>query len=287
MALRKSTPSSATTEEDVPVTDIRAAVAKALCAIIEEAPSLAKDATNAHANYKYVSIDSYYEVFPKVAAKHGLTWVTREVAFSTIDSPPDERGKVRTLVCVRYAFDVYLAGVGYIPDFTTFTLIHQLTGAQTAGSCVSYAEKVFIRTAMKAVTGEKDADADAPQDVRLPRGAAPMPGLEKPAAPAPARPANNEAKALLARAAEQVNGLSLVEGTRLPELKGTIDGSTAVEIFRVFAPLCPTTTALREFYTMNKPALERMKQEDPGVVESIMSLLNARRDEINKEKTDA
>ena len=49
------------------------------------------------------------------------------------------------------------------------SILHPLQGAQTTGSAASYAEKIFLRTLFKIVTGEPDADYFArPKPKRAP-----------------------------------------------------------------------------------------------------------------------
>ena len=46
-----------------------------------------------------------------------------------------------------------------IPDYFVCTIFHPLIGAQTAGSALSYADKLFQRHVFKVQTGEEDADS--------------------------------------------------------------------------------------------------------------------------------
>lgn len=272
MAPRKSTAQVEPVyqQEDDDVTDIRSAIAKRLCEIIQAAPKLFKDERNEFAKYNYVSIDTYYENFASLAAKHGLTWVAREVSFETIEASDDRGGRSRTLAKMTYTFDVYLSGVGYVEDFTRFTLLHPITGAQTTGSAVSYAEKVFIRTAMKAVTGEPDADASEPRAVNSVR----------PVQAAPNRPPSGPMTEVINRAKDHVDGMEDVEGQRLPVLKEAADSAVAVEVFRVFAPLCKTEDQLRAFWSQNKPAHSAIRQADPDAYATITAIFNDRMKEI-------
>jgi hypothetical protein len=173
---RTSTPRSQENETEVsPLSPdaLQAVVAAKLCAIIREAPALAKEERNAFAKYNYVPIDTYYEKFARLAASHGLTWVAREVECEVIDvvTTPEKRGRdsdpvARTMVRTTYAFDVVVSGAGILSNYSRITVMHALTGPQTAGSSASYAEKVFCRVAMKAVTGESDGDAEEPYSVQ-------------------------------------------------------------------------------------------------------------------------
>lgn len=171
-------------------------LAAALAACIAEMPSLVKDGENKFARYKYTPIDQYYEVLAKVAAKHGLTLVTRQTDFQVISvlASSETKGgasgptQERTFAQITYACDAYLAGQETVHNVSQVTVLHAITGPQTAGSAASYAEKVFFRVLLKAVTGEPDGDAEQPHTVQseLNHG---FPGAE----PAPSKPASRPA----------------------------------------------------------------------------------------------
>lgn len=187
---KQSTPKS----EDTQVKHTN--LAAALAASIAEMPSLVKEGENKFAGYKYVSIDSYYETLAKVAARNGLTLVTRETDFDIVavvassekkgqaSGPPQER----TFAKITYACDAYLDGMDVTTDISRVTVLHAITGPQTAGSAASYAEKVFFRVLLKAVTGEPDGDAEQPHTVQseLNHG---FPGAD----PSPSKPASRSA----------------------------------------------------------------------------------------------
>ena len=62
-------------ESPLPLAVITAAVIKTR----KDVGTLGKAAVNPHGNYKYVSIDKYYEVVASAAAKNGLFWTISEV----------------------------------------------------------------------------------------------------------------------------------------------------------------------------------------------------------------
>ncbi len=277
-------------------------IASALAACIREMPSLVKDGENKFAKYKYVPIDGYYEVLAKVMAKHGLTLVTREVAFDIIKvlASAETKGgasgpaQERTFAKVTYECDAYLVGQDPIPAVSSVTVLHAITGPQTAGSAASYAEKVFFRVLVKAVTGEPDGDAEQPHSVQsAPNdafgGFAPE---AKPAAkkPLPGKPVTAEAKAAepqpgpepeapydgpegeggdeasdrddpLADVTRRAAGvIERMERNLYPVLKvGTTDHSIVDEIFRVFSPT-ETYGDLRRFWSDNLTVLTAMKE---------------------------
>lgn len=147
-------------------------LASAICKIISEIKPLEKSEENRFAGYSYVPIDAYYASYGKAMARHGLTFVSREVDVRLVEvtASAEKRGRggrdepatPRTMVQATYEFDLYLAGKGCVTGVGRTTVIQGLTGPQTAGSMQSYAEKVFFRTLLKAVTGEQDGDAEEP-----------------------------------------------------------------------------------------------------------------------------
>lgn len=119
---------------------------------------LGKNDRNPHHKYAYVSIDSYYEAVPTLAAENGVFWTTTEEDVS--DTPS---GEIRT----KYRFDVYDLESDKAEDRLTImiSVTHPFQGAQTSGASFSYAEKVFMRSLFKIVSGEPDSDGlDAPQE---------------------------------------------------------------------------------------------------------------------------
>lgn len=122
-------------------------IRQAIMEVSKEVKPLAKTDSNQYANYNYVSIDQYYDHVRSIALKHGLWWRIREVAYET-------GGKSATFT---YEVDVFTEDDIW-ESYDLLHLTHPYNGAQTAGSARSYAEKVFMRSAFKMVTGEPDAD---------------------------------------------------------------------------------------------------------------------------------
>src|SRR5262245_61040909 len=127
--------------------------------ISQAIPKLTKEEYNEHSEYNYVPIDDYYDRVATVAHQHGLTWTIREVEFKQIaESTPG-----KPIFAFVYAVDVHNAMMLITEkDWAQHTIIMQMQGAQTTGAAASYAEKIFMRTTFKVVTGEKDADHLAP-----------------------------------------------------------------------------------------------------------------------------
>ena len=150
----KSTPTSAT-----------AAFIEACAAVHNEIGTLVKSEENKYARYAYVSIDAYFQRVPEVAAKHGIWWTCTEnsppVVVEVMSRSRDDRdARAMSAVQTSYLFNVLFSGSDHAVMATdVITIVHPVQGAQTAGSSRSYAEKLFMRSLFKLVTGEMDADA--------------------------------------------------------------------------------------------------------------------------------
>jgi len=151
-------------------------IAKAILAVTSEVNSLAKGVKNQHGGYNYVPIDNYYAEVGKVAAKHGLTWVLRVTDCKHLS----DLGKNGALN-FSYAVDLLHSDGDEKKDFTSLNILHPIQGAQSAGSAMSYADKVFMRQLFKIETGEMDADATNPNELngKPEKVEAPKPALSK------------------------------------------------------------------------------------------------------------
>ncbi len=85
--------------------------------------------------------------------KAGLLWRIRE-GMARLAEIGDTRG-----MHFLYEIDLFHKNGEVWENFDRVNVFHPLQGAQTSGSARSYAEKIFMRTLFKVVTGEKDADA--------------------------------------------------------------------------------------------------------------------------------
>jgi hypothetical protein len=153
-------------------------IAKAIVAVTSEVNSLAKGVKNQHGGYNYVPIDNYYAEVGKVAAKHGLTWVLKVVSFEHLPN----LGKSGA-INFTYNVDIFHSSGDEKLNFTSLNILHPIQGAQSAGSAMSYADKIFMRQLFKVETGEQDADATNPNDLNgkpeAPKAEAPKPALSK------------------------------------------------------------------------------------------------------------
>jgi hypothetical protein len=151
-------------------------IAKAIIAVTSEIKSLAKGEKNQHGGYNYVPIDNYYAEVGKLAAKHELTWVLRVVSFEHLPNL-GKNGSVN----YTYSVDLYGSDGTSEKNFTSLNVFHPIQGAQSSGSAMSYADKVFMRQLFKIETGEQDADATNPNEVsgKPEKVEAPKPALSK------------------------------------------------------------------------------------------------------------
>jgi len=145
-------------ESSLPLAVITAAVIKTR----KDVGTLGKAAVNPHGNYKYVSIDKYYEVVASAAAKNGLFWTISEVK-STLNPNIGKTG----VLDATYTITMYHESGAVAYEFSRITMVHPIQGAQTVGSAMSYVDKVFMRQIFAVSTGEEDADATNPEDVKL------------------------------------------------------------------------------------------------------------------------
>jgi hypothetical protein len=132
------------------MTEIPKEIAEALFATAKAVADnpLVKDMSNEFAKFKYVPIDGYYAAIPPLALKHGLFWRCRETEVG---------GEGKTFK-YQYSFDLIHEGGATVEGYDIVTIYHPAQGAQSSGSARSYADKLFMRTAFKCVTGEKDSE---------------------------------------------------------------------------------------------------------------------------------
>ena len=132
------------------MTEIPKEIAEALFATAKAVADnpLLKDMQNEFAKFAYVPIDSYYAAIPPLALKNGLFWRCREM----------EVGGEGKTFRFQYSFDLIHEGGATVEGYDIVTIYHPAQGAQSSGSARSYADKLFMRTAFKCVTGEKDSE---------------------------------------------------------------------------------------------------------------------------------
>lgn len=151
----------------------KAALHKAVTAVMAEVHSLKKDEKNSHGSYNYVSVDSFKNLVRPLMAQYGLSLSMNEVAYRL--EPIQGRNGVTMNACITFEFKLrHESGAEDEPERATITL--PLTGAQTSGAAKSYALKEYLKGRFLVSTGDRDmieggADADAykPQDYTAPK----------------------------------------------------------------------------------------------------------------------
>ena len=129
-------------------------IANALFQIQGAIDTLGYDSDNNFANYRYVSIDKYYQEIRPLMNEAGILIIPDELESSVSDD--------RKLYRAVYQFTILHkdGAVWNFPIRRSITL--PFTGAQSAGSALSYLEKITMRTIFKINSGDQDSiDADS------------------------------------------------------------------------------------------------------------------------------
>jgi hypothetical protein len=237
-------------------------IVKAVIKTRQDVGTLGKGTLNPHGNYKYVSIDRYYETVADAASKNGLMWIIREeeIALNT------NIGKTGVLQS-KYMIDMYHESGEVIEAFSVLSILHPIQGAQTIGSAMSYVDKVFMRQTFAVATGEKDIDADATNP-----GAFDL----DPPKPAPkALPASNPT--VSGTAAKKPVDIAPID---LPGEEGNWD--MVEQTFIQFIPTAKTYDELKEFWNAdtNTNALNHLKTGSPDQYARVVEAFKSRAKEL-------
>ena len=133
-------------------------IANALFQIQGAIDALGYDSDNNFANYRYVSIDKYYQEIRPLMNEAGILIIPDELESSVSDD--------RKLYRAVYQFTILHkdGAVWNFPIRRSITL--PFTGAQSAGSALSYLEKITMRTIFKINSADQDSiDADSLEKV--------------------------------------------------------------------------------------------------------------------------
>lgn len=251
-------------------------IASAMIKIAQAVPQLGKADRNQFAKYNYVSIDKYYETIAKLAAANGIAWQAYEVE-NTVLPEIGKDGALR----ITYSFDLYHESGDMIRAFTAFTIIHPIQGAQTAGSALSYAEKLFMRSAFKVVTGEADADASDPDDLKIKEKVKEQPAVKEVVKAFPdatitdVRP--KVSGAIAPDPSPETAITESVDDDGLPTMKSdTTDYITASAMLIRIANTAEGTDVLRRLHQVNIGVIERMEKEAPKLREKVRKVFNER-----------
>jgi hypothetical protein len=252
---------------------------EAQLAVQAEVGQLDKSEFNAHGKYKFVSIDSYYEQVATVAAAHGLTWIARV----TNVAPFGDKG-----IRLDYRIDLLHKSGAVVNGFFEHPIIHPLQGAQTAGSALSYVDKLFMRHAFKVRTGEGDADDTSP-DAFDPLQ---MMSEEKPPPTSVRGPPTREARSPLPPTGGLLDDDQLMQDVRRvagglhdnkPVLNVPASGDDLdliVRVFLVFVDVCSTKDELIAFWETNVGALDALLRLDPERHDRVKRAFVARKAQI-------
>jgi hypothetical protein len=227
------------------------AIYAAIIEVTKRVGTLGKGAFNPHGQYKYVSIDKYYEAVGAAAADVGLSWYLVQDKFE-IHPSVGKSGMVE----IGYAINIFHESGESIPSFSYTSVIHPIQGAQTIGSAMSYADKVFQRQLFKIATGEEDADSTNAGDLgnlsgRQSKGDFPLGNQLEKTFEAPKQPQPSEAD------------LNLLETS-----------------ITTFIPECPTTDALMQFYHENEKVIKQLKEKSPEKHKAVMAVFTSRKQEL-------
>jgi hypothetical protein len=247
----------------------------AIHALRTKVKRMGHDADNAHASYGYVSIDKYYETVAKMITAEGLVWRMRETNYEIVIGTT---GKANAKV--TYKYDLY-KGSSSMEDYTQMTILLPITGAQTTGSAVSYAEKVFMRTLGCVPTGEEDADATAPESVAVPKAAGPKMTTDPmfnggDPKPAPEQPAHDP------ETGEIFGGDGEAPNWTPKQIADEKAVGMIEEIIKTFMPGVKTTAELTDWHAVNIAAFEKVKSLDPAANDRIKALFNDKFKELKK-----
>ena len=220
-------------------------IATAIIETAKQVDVLGKSAKNQYADYDYVPIDDYYEQVARTALEQGISWITRETECRFVSDKT---------VCYTFAADLFHTSGENVKDAFRITIPHALQGAQTAGSALSYAEKVCARDLFKVVTGEKDADATDPNEVG--------PILIEADAPE----AKNQATVVDADGKELLSTPSNDAGWQVVH-----------DLLVAFIPDTQSADSLIELWRRNSAVLERMEKESADRYERVLDAFRNQR----------
>ena len=227
---------------------------KAIIGTVRAIGVLGKEGINEHGRYSFVGIDKFYERCGKIAADHGLTWTLREVEFEMLPNV-GKSGAIR----VTYEVDMLHESGIIARAWSRISVLHPIQGAQTVGSAMSYADKIFTRQAFKVATGEKDIDADETDNRAL------DPALKS---PAPAKPREPERRP---------------EPKQEPE-KPQMTVAEIEAMFTSFLPMAEDEDELKAFWSDNYPARNTLKDSDEDAYKRVLAAFSARKLQIKNNK---
>lgn len=140
-----------------------AEIAKAIITVKKNVHAITKDKENSQGNYKYASVDQFYDEIREAMADAGVFTMTHEVSSSVATKEvTDNWGKTKRsnwLTCVYHIWLYHESGVEYGPIPREITVV--ASGPQANASAESFITKYFLRNLFKIATGDIEVDAQA------------------------------------------------------------------------------------------------------------------------------
>jgi hypothetical protein len=144
-------------------------IAKAIVEVEGKIKRLAKDDRNKFQNYKFTSVDAFYEAVGPLMAEAKIFSFPHQVNKDVSEqSSTDDRGVSKKSMWLSMDFDIFIyheTGAAWGPFRRSMRV--PASGAQAFGSSDSYVQKQYLRTLFKIPTGDAD-DADHYEQRGLP-----------------------------------------------------------------------------------------------------------------------
>lgn len=155
--VREAEPAAPALAPDAPIPTMPQAIALAIVTVMGKIDRLEKNETNPHGNYRYASVDDFYDLVRPLMAEAGLIILPLELATSFRTAQTGD--KSRTWLVVKYGFLMtHQDGTqwGHMPVRTI--MADASMGSQAFGAAASYADKFFLRALFRIATGDVEVD---------------------------------------------------------------------------------------------------------------------------------
>jgi hypothetical protein len=202
---------------------IPAPIAAALIRVARSVEKIAKDAKNQHGNYKYASVDAYYQAIGPLMAEAGIIIRPREMSRRV-----ELMGDKHSVVMVYRFQIIHESGITW-QDFEEVREVRMhWQGPQTFGALQSYAHKQYTRGLWSVPTGDPEADAESQREY-----------------------ADNQAVTEKRRTAKAAAPAAIVPKTYQFEVGGAVKALAPEEVLDVLEP------ALDDMFPADRAAWER------------------------------
>lgn len=251
-------------------------VAQAILSIAPRIPSLDKSDRNEHGGYNYVSIDDYFDHVARIAQHDGLGWSVRQIDLNLSNDLP------KPMMVGTFEFDLFTATDRW-NSFFRVTVSHPVQGAQTAGSMLAYAMKMFLRMTFSVVTGEQDADATDPGAYEEKEGPANLKHLaDVLLGPGQKVVTENNVPPPLDPPAGVYPPLDLPAGkdSSGPSLRA----NTIFDLATAFLADCDSEEKLEKYWLENTSPFEFVKTDSPPMYKKLVAAFKAQRVKLQQEK---